>query len=461
MKSYNTTNLSIFFTPLCIVWLIFSSCKKFVEVPLPVNQPATATIFSDDQTATSAINGLYSSMMIQNLSVMNAGLTLYPALSADELLNTSPDAGISAFTNNALNGSNAIADASFWKKTYNLIYHANAILKGLDNSSALSESTKNQLTGEAKFVRAFCYFYLINLFGDVPYITGTDYEVNAVIPRTGTVEVYDKIVTDLLAAKELMNSDYPSPEKLRPNKWVAAALLARIYLYENNWAEAEAASTEVITAGNYNLPDLNAVFLANSDEAIWQLLPVLTYLNTADGFTFIPYSATVMPPYIITDWLLNAFENNDQRKVSWLKSNTVNGQLYYHPFKYKVRSGIEVKEYNMVLRLAEQYLIRAEARTQLNNISGAQADINILRTRAGLPNTTAGTELLLLQAVEHERQIEFFAEWGHRWFDLNRTKRSDTILGSKKPGWQPTDALYPIPVSEIQANTQLTQNPGY
>jgi starch-binding outer membrane protein, SusD/RagB family len=461
MKKIVTITLSIVPAALAGILLLCISCRKLVEVPLPVNQPATATIFADDQTATSAINGVYSSMMIQILSLPNAGLSLYPALSSDELLNTSPDANISSFTNNALNGTNTVIEGQCWKKMYNLIYQANAILIGLDNTTALSASVKSQLTGEAKFVRAFCYFYLVNLFGDVPYVAGTDYTTNAVLPRTPVNEVYTNITADLLEATQLMSSEYPSEGRLRPNKWVAAALLARVYLYQQQWAEAESTAGEVINAGMYELASLDAVFAANSTEAIWQLLPILSYLNTADGFTFIPYAATVRPSFIASAWLLDAFENNDQRKTAWLHSNTVNGIAYYYPFKYKVRSGNVVTEYNTVFRLAEQYLIRAEARARLNNSSGAQEDLNTIRNRAGLANTTAGTEAALLLAIEQERRVEFFAEWGHRWFDLKRTQRTDEILGAEKTGWQSTDALYPVPVSELQANIYLTQNPGY
>lgn len=441
--------------------LLISSCKKFIEIPPPVNQPTTVNVFSDDQTATSAVNGLYSSMMVQNFGIMNSGVTLYPALSADELLNTFPDANVAPFTSNALASDNFILDVNFWKKAYSHIYQANAILIGLSNSTGLSQAIKNQLSGEAKFAKALTYFYLINLFGDVPYITNTNYEENAVIPRINVSEIYNSIIADLQDAINLMSPDYPSQGKVRPNKWTATTLLARIYLYQKKWLEAEEVSAAVINSGTYSLSPLNSVFLANSSEAIWQLLPVLTFLNTADGFTFIPYSSSIKPQYAVTDWLLNAFESNDQRKSAWLSSNIVNGQPYYYPFKYKIRSGNTITEYNMIFRLAELYLIRSEARAMQSNISGAQSDLNMIRNRAGLPNTSANTLASLLSAVEHERQIEFFAENGHRWFDLKRTDRIDAVLGAEKLGWQQTDALYPIPLSELRANVHLSQNAGY
>lgn len=453
-------NIRILFTVI-FCWHQLVSCKKFVEIPPPIDQAITATIFADEQAAITAINGLYSSMMIQNFGFANSGITLYPALSADELLNTAPDENIAPFTNNVITPNNFNLDVNLWKKAYNHIYHANAILEGLSNSSGLSPHIKNQLSGEAKFARALCYFYLVNLFGDVPLITSTNYQVNSVIPRNSVSEIFAEIILNLKDAQNLMSLDYPSAEKVRPNKWAATALLARVYLFQGNWQLAEENCTAVINSGTYNLPDLNSVFIANSEEAIWQLLPVLTFLNTADGFTFIPYSTTVKPQYAITDWLINAFEINDQRKLSWLGVNTVNGENYYYPFKYKVRSGNTITEYNMILRLAELYLIRAEARAQQNNIIDAQEDLNVIRTRAGLENITPNTQSLLLSAIEHERQVEFFAEGGHRWFDLKRTGRIDIVLGAVKPGWQSTDSLYPIPLSELQANVKLTQNPGY
>ena len=118
----------------------------------------------------------------------------------------------------------------------------------------------------------------------------------------------------------------------------------------------------------------------------------------------------------------------------------------------------------MVLRFAELYLIRAEARAQQNKLTGANSaasDINVIRTRAGLSNTTATTQAALLLAVEKERQVELFTEWGHRWFDLRRTGRIDAVLSAVKPTWKPTAALFPIPYLEIQRNPLLTQNNGY
>ncbi len=112
--------------------------------------------------------------------------------------------------------------------------------------------------------------------------------------------------------------------------------------------------------------------------------------------------------------------------------------------------------------MAEGYLIRAEARCNLNNFSGAIDDLDKIRNRAGLPSTSATTKDLLLAAIEKENQIEFMNEWGHRWLDLKRKGKADLILGPiKGNNWQSTDVLWPIPENELTYNPYLIQNPGY
>jgi hypothetical protein len=135
--------------------------------------------------------------------------------------------------------------------------------------------------------------------------------------------------------------------------------------------------------------------------------------------------------------------------------------VYYYPYKYKSLVFGANAEYYTLLRLAEQYLIRAEARAEQGNVSGAQADINVIRNRAGLGNTTAGDQASLLAAVAQERRIELNCEWGHRWLDLKRTGTASAVLGAEKTTWTATGILWPIPSSEISANSNLVQNAGY
>jgi starch-binding outer membrane protein, SusD/RagB family len=457
----NTIRKFIF--PLALIQLLaLFSCKKLIEVNQPINQITSQTIFQNDGSATSAVVGLYSQIINLNLSFGSGAMTIFPGLSADEIYNTAPNSSYDPFLSNSLDPSNSTVQYNFWQLGYNYIYQANAIMEGLTASTGVSVGTKNQLIGEAKFMRAFCYFYLTNLFGDVPLETNTSYQTNAVQARTLSANVYQQMITDLKDAENLMSTDYPTSGKGRPNSWAATALLSRVYLYQGDWVDAESAAGSVIASGAYSLQtDLTQVFLANSPEAIWQLVPGGTgEVNTWDAYWFIP-SPGLAPNFALTSLLQNAFEPGDQRFVSWLDSISLSGTTYYYPYKYKVVNGTSITEYYTMLRFAEQYLIRAEARAEQNNISGSQADLDSIRNRAGLGNTSASDQASLLLAVEHERQVELFAEWGHRWLDLKRTGRANAVLGAEKPGWKSTAALYPIPFSEIQANPALTQNSGY
>jgi hypothetical protein len=162
--------------------------------------------------------------------------------------------------------------------------------------------------------------------------------------------------------------------------------------------------------------------------------------------------------------LLAAFEVNDKRRSNWIKSVIINGTEYHYPVKYRENTiATPRKEHNIVLRLAEQHLIRAEARAHLDQLPGAIDDINLVRNRAQLNNLhPALNASQCLAAIEQERRVEFFTEWGHRWLDLKRTNKATAVLAPvKNNNWQSTDQWYPIPFDEIRKNPNLQQNDGY
>lgn len=438
-------------------------CTEFVEIEMPSDQIVSSDVFNNEKSAVSAVTGLYSQATSSPFFFMNGALTFYPGLSADEILNTTPNPNLDQFAVNAIAVNHLFVQNNIWRYGYSSIYHANACIEGLSSASDIPETLKNQLVGEMLFIRAFSHFYLLNLFGDVPLITTTDYVENSVMPRISSEEVYSQIINDLLESQKLLTEDYPVNQPIRPNIWVATSLLARVYLYSGEWQKAEMESSQVINSNIYQLlPDLNEVFLVGSKEAIWQLASSSPFFNTTEGFNFIPASNLIRPTYRIAESLLKAFDTDDKRKEQWLQYNEIDGDTYFYPFKYKVRFGEIKLEHNTVLRLAEQYLIRAEARAHMGDIQGAINDINNIRQRAGLDPFTENLSLeetLLL--IENERQMELFSEWGHRWFDLKRTGRIDNLLGPIKNGWIPEAALYPIPLAEIERNPFLIQNPGY
>jgi starch-binding outer membrane protein, SusD/RagB family len=449
---------------LLVCCIFFASCKKMVQVPPPPNQLVSNTAFADDASATSAITGIYSEMMGNSNQFCSGQTTVLAGLAADELSFVGTGFQQEFETNDITQTNHGVISSYFWDRPYKYIYTANLCIEGLNSSTGLTPSVKQTLLGEAKFIRAFCYFYLINFFGDVPLITTTGYSQNASLPRSPVQDVYGLIISDLQEAQSLLPATYVSPEKLRPNKWAATALLARVYLYKKDWAAAEREATLVIASNAYALiANLNNVFLKGSAETVWQLYPVNTVWNTWEARNILPSSASAAPQYRLSPSLLNAFQASDNRRSAWVTSKTIPAGTFIYPFKYKVYgNNAPQTEYYVVLRLAEQYLVRAEARAQQNNISGALADLNTLRARAGLPPAAANDQPSLLAAIEAERRIELMFEWGNRWFDLKRTGRVNTVISALKPStWQPTDSLWPIPIGQLATNPFLTQNPGY
>lgn len=443
-----------------------TSCRKLVTIEPPADQLTTETVFATEESALAAVRGLYSEIMRANGFIGNGAMSVFGGLSADELARTSSFPLEDAFQQNQLTPSNFYVQSAFWSKAYFHLYQANSLLENLARSTSLSDGLRRQLQGEVRFLRAFFYFYLVNLFGPVPLATTPDYRTNATLPRSDTTAVYGLILQDLGEAKALLLPAYPSAERLRVNRWAAAALLARVQLYLRNWTAAEAEATAVLSAGPYTLAPLATAFLPASPETILQWQPAQSQnFNTAEGFSFIPSGASSRPAYMLTPELVAAFETGDLRRSGWVRTVTVGGTPYHHPYKYKVRTGTAgapKTEYNILLRLAELYLVRAEARAEQGDLAGARGDLNQVRSRAGLGPVVAVDREAVLAAITAERRVELFAEWGHRWLDLKRRGQADAVLVPLKgPFWQSTDMRYPVPQAEILSNPALTQNPGY
>lgn len=456
-----------------------TGCNKAVEIDPPTSRIISQEAFSGNASATSVMTGLYSAMISNRGFVSgNNGISMLEGMAADEITNYLPavmGTTLQEFYTNTYN----IGGNYFWNEFYQRLYTCNVTIEGVSASTGLSAPVKQQLLGEAKFLRALIYFYAVNTYGDVPLALSTDYRVNNTLSRASKDQVYAQIIADLKDAQSLMGEAYfkgisaGTTERARPNKLAATALLARVYLYLKDWANAEAQATAVISNGVYQLEqDLNKAFTTTSKEAIWYLLTVdpINYA-TYDAQAFIPFTnppgVTANLPGALSTSLVNSFEQGDARRDKWVGTFVANGTTYYYPFKYQ-KNPSGTPEALIVLRLSEQYLIRAEARAQQGNITGAnsaQADLDAIRSKALLPGTTAADKDAMLAAIAQERRIELFTEWGHRWFDLVRTDKIDelmTTLAPQKGGvWNPLHKVLPIPFSETQLNPNIRQNPGY
>lgn len=444
---------------------LLSSCEDYLETEDPIGQINADQVFEDEMMATAAVTSLYAKLRDEVMVTGDFyGMGCLMGLYSDELdFYGFPGSPLEAFFTHQIIPSNTVV-RTIWDGAYKLIYMSNTIIDGLENSNALSEATKRQLKGEALFVRSLTHFYLVNLFGDIPYIQTTDYLINKDVARDPVALVYEHILSDLENAKILLTEEYISGERIRANKFAVHALSARIHNYLENWSQAELESSLVIAhAALYVMePDISMEFLKESRSAILQLKPAIPGDNTHEGMVFNFISAPPFTMALSTD-LINSMEQGDLRKTNWVAEISNGSSIWYASTKYKYRENTgNSMEYSIVLRLAEQYLIRAEARTKLGNLEGAKEDINAIRLRAGLPLVSTADPNELIEIILRERRIELFAEQGHRWFDLKRTGNAGQVLSIIKPSWNENHLLLPIPEVELLINPNLNpQNPGY
>lgn len=437
---------------LAVVSLV--SCKKFLEVE-PVDSVSDGQTIVDKTSAETATRGLYRALSADGYY----GLTFQSIgyLSGDNVQWTGSQSIVQQFISHNVRADNANI-ATAWSAIYATINRANHIIAKVPNVTdpLLTQSLRNQLTGEAYFVRALAYFDLARTWGGVqlalePTNSASD---KTGIKRSSLAETYAQVLSDLNAAEPLLPE---TTNRVRATKKTVWALRARYHLYQKEYALAETYATKLLGDGaNYTLVKPYSAFFANNavttQESIFELSYSSTYTNghrnqwqpPANNGTrqWAPSDAFLT---LVNDTTIGGNRNALVAKTSqglWY------GNLYY-------RSPATDPAY--VLRIAEQYLIRAEARAkQPGKLTDALADLNAVRNRAGLTNSTAVTEDDVLLAIENERRIEFAFE-PHRWFDLVRTDRAGTVLGvTDKNRW-----VLPIPANEVLIDVSLEQNIAY
>ena len=245
------------------------SCKRFVLIPPPKDQLVSSSVYHDEATATAAVLGIYEKIQEIPGYFANGGITFYCGMSADELVPTPINTVYNEFYHNRISPTNPDLKNALWGNMYQILFQANAALEGLSVAN-FDTVAKKQLAGEALFVRAFCHFYLVNLFGDIPLVSSPAYLGNAKLSRTPVSEVYGQLIADLQKAVLMLPDNYvdgsnqiSSTDRLRPNKATAEALQARIYLYQQDWKNAEQISGILISQSDrYSLQsDLNQTFL--------------------------------------------------------------------------------------------------------------------------------------------------------------------------------------------------------
>ena len=454
-----------------------AGCNKYLDTPLPAGSISEENAYITDNSVSAVVTGNF--LQLVGSSISTGGLSYSTGLYVDELLDLNTGHP-NPYYSNAIQAGNA----GQWTDAYANLYAVNSALEGIRGTSS-QLYYKNQWLGETYFLRGVLYFHLTNLYGDVPLALTSDYTINNKLSRAPQSQVYNQIVSDLQQAKDLLNSDYTdgygaaTSHRVRPNRYAAMAMLAKTYLYMQKWDSASAMADSVIGNTSYSLETPAQVFRTSSKETIWSLA-MPSNVSEAEQYNYYIHgmpspivspntNATYSVYASLNTAVVNAFEAGDLRLSNWVREVFVTGVspavTYYFPAKYTAPAASDENE--IMLRLSEVYLIRAEARARLTDISGAQSDLNMVRARAGLGNTPATDAAGLLDAILRERRVELFTEGASRFFDLKRTGNIDPVMTAFAPTkirvatWSPYMQLFPIPLNDLIQDPNLTPNPGY
>ena len=429
----------------------FSSCNVLdVE---PTNSIPASEAFKTKADLNRGILGAYNSL--QGLSYYGRAYLTVSDLSADNLLYppSATTADYLDIDNNHILPENGVIEG-IWGVAYDGLNVANNVIAKIPEMSFLNQDEKNVALAELYFLRALNHFNLLNYFGGIPIKTKPTIglsEINAA--RNSPEEVYATIIQDLTFASTYLPKS--SASKIRASQGAANALLARVYLYKKDYADAVIYASKVIDDNNYSLmSNYSDIFAADeSKESIFEIDFTSLDRNRIAEYNF-PLTLNGRGSVGPDPGIVSAYEANDKRKdASIAFAGTIPYAIKYHDLATGSDNVI-------VLRLAEMYLIRAEANARLNgNINDIRKDLNTIRSRAGLEEAVANSIDELLLAIEAERRVELAFE-GHRWFDLVRTDRAIDLLPNVTQKYQ---YLFPIPQSELLANTNpgMKQNPGY
>jgi hypothetical protein len=417
----------------------------------PVDQLPDDQAITSAEGARSALAGAYAAL--QSLSYYGGDFVFFGDLPADNAVNTSTFQSYADADGNRFRADNETAD-DIWNAIYDAINRTNVILERVPALTDLDDAEKNEILGEAHFLRALHYHNLVKLYGDVPLRLAPvkDVAEAGAVVRSPVADVYTQILADLAEARGQITAAEPATAG---TAGAVDALTARVQLYRQDWAAAATAADAVIGRG-YRLanayPDLFDDEGRDTPEDIFKVTFTAVQYNYL-GYYYILEDDGGQGAVTPAQDLMDAYDPGDER-LAWNVSGSTEGSA--SGTKFPTTAGAEDFP---VLRFAEVLLIKAEALARQNDLSGAVDAYNQIRDRAGLPEHTLGVDVSsqddVLAAIDHERRLELAFE-GDRWPDLVRTGRAVPVLGI--PAFQ---ALFPIPQAERDVAPGLTQNPGY
>ena len=438
-----------------------TGCERTLDVKLPANQMPANLVFENVQTADAALAGLYGNLRDSGPVTGGAGGSgILLGMYTDDLDSFSATGDNREVWQNTHTESNSVVLA-YWSSAYRSIFLANSIMEGINHSAALPAGERARIKGEALFLRSLMYYYLTQVFGDVPYVVTTDYVYNQSLNKTKHAEMQTAISADLNEAISLLPETYRNAERIFVNKTAAQLLLAKNYMDQQKWALAEPLLSEIVTNPQFAFEqDVTKVFQKGGRNVIWQLKPKNSNDPTKE-IQSLYFSNAAPTLYALNPSLISVFGAQDKRLQNWITPVTVGPNTWYRADKYKNRT-TNPNEYSVVFRLAEVYLLLAESLAQQDKTVQALPFVNATRVRAQIaPITIPIMKQELLEEILLENRREYFVEMGHRFLDLKRADRLNELFPTK-PNWKPHHHLWPIPQREILLNPNLKpQNNGY
>lgn len=473
-------------------WVTLQSCEDFLDKTpgsnsiAVENNAADSLLYKTADEAEAALGGVYADFkneyfMLDNY-VNGDGQSDDAYAGGDNAANFQLD----EFRIESTNG-NVGRD---WGYLFSMIGKANRVINNvaLVPDPALTSTRKEQIIGEASFIRALCYFHLVQLYGDVPLLTKEVRTISAgnleeIYPllfpaRVPQEEVYTQIIADLETALTRVRTS--APDKGYATVGAVNAVLAKVYATHQprDWNKVKQYCDAVIGQGYTLLSDYEKLWnnsVENSSESIFEI-------NCYDWGTGGNWGVFMFDGI---DWkkfntptndLVKAYDDEGDaiRKASNIKFVDVSGKwtdshwpLTSYPFINKYRDFTGAQNF-ILIRLADILLLKAEALNELGDVEGARTLVNQVRERVDLDPTPAANQAEMRLAIEKERRLELAFE-GHRWFDLKRNGRAIEVMNALKDGngvslgynLVENRLVWPIPQSERDKNTKLTQNTGY
>lgn len=426
-----------------------AGCDSVLQTE-PGDQRPSESAIVDGPTAHSALIGAYDAL--QDLSYYGNDFVVLGDLSADNAEWVGTYQFLGEVDRNQIRPDNSAIEG-VWEAIYTAIARDNAIIQKVPDIEGVDDTERNEILGEAYFLRALNYHDLVKFWGDVPMPLqpAASPEEAATYTRTPTAQVYQQILSDLDQAGSLITDESQTHQA---SLGAVRALRARVDLYKGDWQNAVDNADSVENMGYTLASDYSALFTPEGDdtpEDIFRISFTAVDYNEV-GYYYLRDGRNEVDP---TEDLYDAYEEGDARR-DW---SVQKGDDYFEGTKFPTTVGAEDLH---VIRLGEVVLIKAEALAQLDRLEDAVDEYNKLRVRAGLEPHVFGTDVStkdeVLAAIAHERRVELAME-GDRWPDLVRTGQAVSVLGI--PPDRAYQTLYPIPAREITVAPGLTQNPGY